>query len=765
MNARQRRIEDPALLRGNIPFVADLHFAGMLEAVVVRSIYAHAMLDVVNVQPALESPGVKTVVTAMDLPSACGPIPMRLSPSSELEAALQYPLARDRVRFVGEPIAVIVAGSRYEAEDARPGVEVRYRPLTATTNVRQAMKNPVLFDTLDSNQVYQHRQYHRLVESKEPDPTLRQLHLSFSIQRHTAMPLETRGLVAVPEDGRITVYGATKVLHFNRRVLAGFLGLDVTAVRLVEVAVGGGFGVRGEFYPEDYLIPWLALRLQRPVRWIEDRLEHLQAANHSRQQEHEVDVSYDDTGRIYHLHDEIIVDTGAYIRTHGVTVPELTQGMLPGPYRWQEVDTQLRVVLTNKTPTGTYRGPGRFEGTFVRERVMDAIASTLHLDPLTVRQKNLLTVDTLPFSHGMQALGEEIVWDSGDYPLALAQAAHLMAKEEFPRRRAAASARGRRRGLGFAMFVEKSGLGPWEDCRVAVDADGRFTCWTGLSTLGQGTMTALTRILAETWGVSASQIRIVHGDTDQVPESHGTFASRATVMGGSAAFYSARTLKSRLQALAAPLLEAHPEDVILTDRGAEVTGVPTVAVSYKDLVEESVRQALPLDVTERFSASAMTYPYGVHGCELEVCPNTGMIQIVRYGVVYDVGRAVDRDLVKDQIVGGVAQGIGGALLEELAYDEQGQLVTGTLMDYLLPGFCDVPEIAVMITEVAPATSNPLGIKGAGEGGAVGVAPAIANALADALNAPPEAFTTLPLRPQDILRWSRMDQLPRKGAKR
>jgi carbon-monoxide dehydrogenase large subunit len=755
-----RRLEDPPLLRGESRFVADLNAPGQVEAVVVRSVHAHARLQKIETAEAEKVPGVIGVWTSADLPKDLGPIPVRLSPAPTLLDALQHPLARQVVRYVGEPVAVVVAENRYRAEDAAAKVMVSYEPLRPLMSVGESLDAGPLFSALSSNVVY-HRQQRKGGPPPDAATSRRRLSLTFRVQRHTAVPLETRGLLAVPEGERLTVYGATKVVHFNHRVLAEMLHMDPAHLRLVEVAVGGGFGVRGEFYPEDYLIPYLARLLGRPVRWVEDRLEHFHATNHSREQQHEVTVTYDDEGRLWSLEDDIWVDNGAYVRTHGVTVPELTQAMLPGPYAWPALDTRLHVVLTNKTPIGTYRGPGRFEGTFVRERLIDAVAASLHLDPLVVRQRNLIPPHAFPYSHGTSALGEDVVFDSGHYEAALTRIAQLMQQDTIDERKRAARARGRLRGLGFAFFVEKSGLGPFEEVRLVLDEEGMLTVYSGLAALGQGTVTTLVTLVQQQVPLPAEHIRVIYGDTDQVPLGYGSFASRGTVMGGNAAYVAARVLRQRILDEAAAFLEASADDVVLDAGGARVAGATHSLVNYQVLARYARANGRPLETREQFRSDAMTYPYGVHGVELDVDPETGTWEWVRYGLVYDVGRAVNRELVCDQLIGGVAQGIGGAALEELAYDADGQLVTASLVDYALPGAPDVPDVEVILTEEAPSSRNPLGIKGAGEGGVVGAAPAIANALADAVGAPPEAFTHLPLTAAEVRRWIRT--LPQDGV--
>lgn len=752
---RIRRVEDPALLRGAGRFVADIRVPGCLEAAIVRSPHAHARLAGVDVARALRLPCVAAAVTAADLPPGLPSIPMRLSPDPRLAKALQPVLARDVVRYVGEPIAVVVAPSRYLAEDAAELVAVDFRPLPAVTEDRGAAQDRTLLHRgLGTNVVYR-----RDLAKGDAEAALRaaprRLTLELSVQRHSGVPIETRGLLAVPEaDGRLTIHGPTKVVHFNREVLAGLLGVAAARLRLVEPDVGGGFGIRGEFYPEDFLVPWLALRLGRPVRWIEDRGEHLRAANHSREQRHVATVGFDESGRLLALRDEIWVDQGAYVRTHGVTVPELTQAMLPGPYDWPAFDLRLRVVLTNKTPAGTYRGPGRFEGTFVRERLMEAMAQEIGLSPNDVRRRNLIADDRFPYAVRTSALGQEIVFDSGRYAPALALAEERLGAQGFAQRREEAQARGLLRGMGWAFFVEKSGLGPHEDAEIELEPDGTFVCRTGLAALGQGTETILAQIAADRLDATVDEVRVVHGDTDLVPQGLGSFASRGTAVGGAAAYVAAQALREKIAMVAAAILEVAPDDVALAPGRAVVRGVPARGVPLREIAAQAVRLGVSLTARHRFEARHMTYPYGVHGAEVEVDPAVGAVRIVRYVVVYDVGRAVNPMLLEGQIVGGVAQGLGGALLEEFAYDAQGQLLSGTFVDYLLPGATEMPEVDVAITEDAPSPHNPLGAKGGGEGGAVGVAPALANALADALRAPPGTLCRLPIRPEEVLRLAK-----------
>jgi carbon-monoxide dehydrogenase large subunit len=405
---------------------------------------------------------------------------------------------------------------------------------------------------------------------------------------------------------------------------------------------------------------------------------------------------------------------------------------------------------------GTYRAPGRFEGTFVRERLIEGIAHVLHLDTTVIRERNFISASQMPYTTGTEGLGEEVVYDSGDYSRLLAIARQRMAWDTFQKRKEDAHKHGRRRGLGWSFFIEKSGLGPWEDARARLDATGQFYCYSGLAALGQGTETILAQLCADRLSIKPEQIRVIHGDTDLVPHGNGSFASRGTATGGIAAYLAAEDLKQLILEVASNYFESSAHDLRLGPEGPFMVGMPTKKITWYQLVIYANELGIELDVSRRYEVSHMTYPYGVHAAEVEVDIETGRIHIERYLIAYDVGRAVNPILVEGQIVGGMAQGLGGALMEDLAYDDTGQLLSGTFMDYLLPGSCEVPDVEVVLTEDAPSRCNPLGIKGCGEGGTTGVGSAIANAVADALDAPPEAFTRLPLRPATVLKWLRQE---------
>jgi carbon-monoxide dehydrogenase large subunit len=761
-----RRKEDQRLLTGRGKYAADFRLPGMLQGAVLRSPHAHARLGAIRSNAALDLPGVVAVVTAQDL-GDMGRIPVRLGPRPSIVACLQPPLARDKVRYVGEPVAFVVAESRYVAEDALELLEVDYEPLATVADARRAVSPgaPVLHEAIDGNVV-------ATLETKRGDAeaALATAHTRvrerFAVQRHTGVPMETRGLSAAFDAGTgvLRLWGVAKVPHFNRRVLADLLGYPEHLIHFVELEVGGGFGIRGEFYPEDLLVPWTAMRLGRPVQWIEDRREHLMAANHSRQQWHETELGFDRDGKIVALVDRFLTDMGGYIRTHGVLVPELTGALLPGPYKIPNYLSEIRCVMTNKTPTGTYRGPGRFECTFVRERLMDIAAAHLQIDPIELRRRNFVTPAEMPYEVGGASLNQRTVYDCGDYASALDKA--LDALDYAGARAVQEEARGQGRyvGIGIAALVEKAGLGPWEYARVEVDATGHVVCYSGVAAVGQGIDTTLAQVCADELHVAPEAITVVHGDSARVPYGVGGFASRGASVALPAAAAAARKVRDKILRVAAATLEAAPEDLVLADNAVHVRGLPDRRATFRELARAAVPGPPGMEpglyASDFFQAPKMTYPYGTHAAMVEVDADTGQVTILRYAIAYDIGKAVNPMIVDGQMIGALAQGIGGALYEELVYDEQGQLLTTTFMDYLMPTAMEMPAVTAMrILEETPTPLNPLGVKGAGEGGSSGCGGAIANAVADALAPLGVSITALPLTPDKLSALIRAAQRP------
>jgi carbon-monoxide dehydrogenase large subunit/6-hydroxypseudooxynicotine dehydrogenase subunit gamma len=542
-------------------------------------------------------------------------------------------------------------------------------------------------------------------------------------------------------------------------VLADLLGHPEHLIHFIELEVGGGFGVRGEFYPEDFLVPWAAMRLGRPVQWIEDRREHLMAANHSRQQYHDVEIGVRRDGTIVALRDRFIADLGAYIRTHGVVVPELTIALLPGPYRIPNYECEALCVMTNKTPTGTYRGPGRYEGTFVRERLIDCVAVELGLDPADVRRRNFIDAGEMPYEVGGASLGQRTVYDCGDYRSAFEQALALADYPALRAEQAEARRRGRYLGIGFGCVLEKAGLGPWEYARVEVDGSGSVVVYSGVAAVGQGIETTLAQVVAEALAVPAEDVTVVHGDSARVPFGIGGFASRGAAVALPAALEAARKVRDKVLMVASSLLEAHTGDLVLESGKVHVRGLPERAVTLRQLARAAVPGPPGMEpglyAAHFFEAPKMTYPYGTHVAAVEVDPATGRVTLRKYVVTYDVGRAINPMIVGGQIAGGLAQGLGGALFEELVYDDQCQPLTTTFMDYLVPTAMEMPEgTTVKILEETPTPLNPLGVKGVGEGGSSGAGAAIANAVADALSPLGVKITELPLAPDRLARLVR-----------
>jgi aerobic carbon-monoxide dehydrogenase large subunit len=768
IGASVKRKEDPRLLAGRGRYVDDVLLPGMVHAMVVRSPHAHAEILRLDAARARALPGVALVATAADL-GAVRRIPVRLGPRPGQEPFLQYPLARHRVRYVGEPLALIVAADRYVAEDAADLIEIEYDQLPSICDTERALApgGIVLHEDGMTNVADK-----LVMTTGRPDEELAgaaiRIRHRFQVQRHSGVPMETRGLVASYDAGSsdLTVWGPTKVPHFNRQVLADLLGIPAHRVRFVEPDVGGGFGVRGEFYPEDFLIPWAAIHLGRPVKWIEDRREHLVATNHSRQQVHDVELGATEDGRIVALVDRICVDMGAFLRTHGVTVPELTAALLPGPYRIPHFRAEVSCVITNKTPTGTYRAPGRYEGTFVRERMLDLLARAVGVDPAEIRRRNFIAPEAMPFRVGTVALGVPTVLDTGAYASALDRA---LTAVDYPRLRAfqsAARAQGRHIGIGLACVVEKAGLGPWEMARVEIDGGGHVVVYSGLTSLGQGTETMLAQICAWALNLAVDDVAVVHGDTAMVPFGGGTFASRGAAVGGSAVLLASWAVKDMLLDRAARALEAARGDLVLEERRVFVRGVPSRGATLEELAAAAVGTEPGLSATRFFQVSGMTYPYGTHAAVVEVDPETGAVALLDYAIAYDVGKAINPMIVDGQLVGGLAQGIGGALLEELPYDAGGQMLATTFMDYLLPTSAEMPKtISIIILEETPTPLNPLGIKGAGEGGTAGAGAAIANAVSDALRPWGCEVAALPLSPDRVLGLIRnpQPQPPTSGA--
>ena len=746
------RKEDWPLVRGGGTFIGDFKRPGMVHAFVLRSPFAHASFTSIDRSAALAAPGVVDVITSAELPSGGRPIPMRQFGAEGSERFLQLPLAKGVVRYSGEPVAVVIADTRYRAEDAAELIAIDYQTLDVVLEPDDAVLPgaPLLQPQAGTNIAGQWAVEQGSWEQATAGADL-VINEVFRVQRHAAVPLETRGLLAEydAESGSLTIWGAAKIPHVNRAILTRMLGWsDESKVRLVELHVGGGFGARGEFYPEDFLIPFAAMRVGKPVVWVEDREENLRSTNHSREQVHRVEMAVKSDGTFLGLRDSIINNTGAYVRTHGMTVPAMSAAMLPGPYSWPAYRADVRSVVTNKTPGGTYRAPGRYEANFVRERMIDIAAHRLNIDPLEIRRRNLIPHASFPYSVGTNYDGHPVIFDSGDYELLLDKALAELDFAGMQRWRSEPATEGRRRGVGFGFFVEKAGPAVREYARVELSESGDVMVYSGSASVGQGVETTLAQVCASHLGIPYDRITVVHGDTAVIPEGMGAFGSRAAMLGGAAVMLASDQIRTRLFEQASELLEAAPEDLVLTPGGVSVSGAPTRRISLPELLKAGggvIRQE------SRFACDLLGYPYGIHAAAVEVDTVSGEVHIHRYAVAYDIGRCINPVLVAGQISGGLAQGIGGALLEEFKYDAGGQPLSASFMDYLLPTSQEVPAVEVLITEDAPSPLNPLGVKGAGEGGTAAVGAAIANAVSDALG---REATELPLNPQRVVDLAR-----------
>ncbi|PYM19295.1 MAG: xanthine dehydrogenase, partial [Candidatus Rokuibacteriota bacterium] len=730
------RREDERLLQGHGSFVGDIVRPGMAHAAILRSPHAHARIARLETGAARTAPGVLDVLTFDDAVALHRPIPMRMSDRGMMERFLQHPLAHGKVRYAGDPVAVVLAEDRYRAEDALERIEIEYEVLPAVVDARAAAEPgaPRLFEAVGTNVVASFDIAYGDIDRamREADVIVRE---TFDVQRHTAVPMETRGIVAEWDAARqvLNVWGMTKVPYWNRGVLAEHLGLPESSVHVFQIDVGGAFGVRGELYPEDFLIPLLAMRSRRPVKWVEDRREHLMAANHSRQQHHEIALALRRDGTILGLHDRFWNDMGGYIRTHGATAPNNTAGYLPGPYRIPNYRADVVLAVTNKTPAGTYRGPGRFEANFVRERIVDVAARAVGVDPAEIRRRHFIPADQMPYEVGTVTLGRKVVYDRADFDRVFTRALDRFGYAAARKEQKLARAQGRYLGIGIAYVVEKSGLGPWECARVTVDPSGKVSVVTGVPSVGQGVETIFAQICADALGVKYEDVTVRYGDTDLLPDGFGAFASRGTVMGGNAVQQAAERVREKIFRVAAHLLEAHADDLELRDGHVNVRGAADRRLSLREIAKAALptpalKAGLPpgLDAVEFYQQEKMTYGHGAHVVMVDVDPSTGRVSIVKYLIEYDIGRQINPRLVDGQIVGGTAQGVGAALLEELAYDRDGQLVTATLMDYLLPTSMEMPPVEVHVSEDDPSPVNPLGVKGAGEDGTVGAGAAIAN---------------------------------------
>jgi len=738
------RLEDFRFVRGRGQYVDDLARNDMLHAAILRSAVAHGRVRAIDVSRAKKVPGVHAVITAADLGDSIPLVPMRLQPMPEFEAFGQPVMARDKVRYVGEALAMVLADSAGVAEDALGAIEVDIDPLPAIANWQSAAKDEtLLFEDKGSNVTMKFRAVLGDADAafKNAPYTRRE---RFSTQRHTALPMEPRGLLAEWDaaSGRLTLSGAAKVLFANRRILAGQLGLAVDAIDMVEYDVGGSFGARGEFYPEDFLIPFAARHVGRPVKWTEDRREHLMTMNHAREAACDVEIACARDGTILGLRGHGFVDMGAYMRTNGAVGARNIAQFMSGPYRIPNIDLDVSLLLTNKTPVGTYRGPGRFETDFFRERLLDMAARDLGIDQVEFRRRNLVREADMPYRVATIAPFEsKDELDSGDYQVTLERCLAEFGWAEKEKLKGKLID-GRYHGLAVCCFIEGGAAGPKESARLVLETNGTLTVYMGSSGVGQGLETAFAQIAADAMDMPMDRINhVFHGSTAYVSDGYGSYHSRSIVMGGSAVLDAATKLRQAMSAEAARRLNCGAAEVALADGRA--TAPDGKSVSWAELAPE------PLSVEGAFSNHKHTWAYGAHAAHVAVDPKTGAIALIDYVAVENCGRMINPLTLKGQLVGAVVQGLGGAFMEHLAYDDNGQLLTGSLADYLIPTASDFPKIRGFVMESHPSPINPLGAKGAGEGGIISVGGVIANAVADALSSLGVEPRDLPLSPSRV----------------
>jgi aerobic carbon-monoxide dehydrogenase large subunit len=752
------RREDARLLSGRGRYVDDVHLDGMLHAALFRSSRAHGRVRSIDVAAASAVPGVTGVFTHADFGAALKPIRPRIAAMPGFEHFLQLPLATDKVRYVGEPLAVVVAATPYIAEDAASLISADIEDLPPVLTWEQAGDRSVLIhDGAGTNTSSTE------VGRGDADAAFKAAYYvrreRFTVHRHTAVPLEARGLVAAWDgaETRMTVFGITKVPFFNRSMLASMLDLPEASVVMKVADAGGGFGVRGEFYPEDFLIPAIARRLDRPVKWIEDRREHFLATNHSREATCDLEIACDREGIIIGLRGEVAIDIGAYARGTGGTSPTRCAQFLPGPYRIPNFACKVNAYVSNKTPSGTYRGPGRVEANFFRERLIDIAAADLGIDAADIRHRNFVRPQEMPFSIGRLVTYEEPAeFDSGDFGAVLEQA---LKEIGWPSK---ADIQGREidgwyHGIGFASFVESSAGGSKEKARIRLASNGTLDVYVGATSSGQGHETVFAQVCADELQILPDGIRVICASTDELEEGFGTWHSRSAVMSGNAVRTTAHAFVDRIRPIASDYF-GRPNVAIEWQGGLFHRSDTDARVDLATLASFSAARGETIDVTGTFDYTGMKpFSYGTHAAHVAVDPRTGRVKLIDFIAIEDIGRVLNPLIAHGQALGAIVQGLGGTFMEHLRYDEDGQLLTASLADYLLPTAADFPAIRGKFMELALAPGNPLGVKGAGEGGIVAVAAAVTNAVSAALSSFGVQVLSLPISPPSVWRLIRSSQ--------
>jgi carbon-monoxide dehydrogenase large subunit len=769
IGAPVRRREDPELITGTGSYVDDLPSTGVLHMYVVRSPHGHARIQGIETARVREADGVVAVLTGADIvPMLKAPLPVTVWFVPDKKAPAQYPIATDRVRYLGEPVAIVLARSRAAAEDAAERIDVRYEPLPAVTDLGKAMQPgaPLVHDELGSNFSYDSKFGSGDIEAAFREAEVRVTQRLVE-QRLFPVAIEPRAVLA---DYRafgktLSVWSSTQIPHFLKVFLAVILGIPEQSVRVIAPDVGGGFGSKIRIYSEEVLAAAASLKLGQPVKWVGDRTEDLRATTHGRAQLFDVEVGARKDGTLLGLRVTQYLDLGAYVGMFG-TFQAVAMLIVEGVYRWKAFAGRSVGVFTNTTPTDPYRGAGRPEATHVIERAIDLVAREIGLDPADLRRKNFIPRDEFPYTNRAG-----LAYDSGDYGPALEKALDMAGYRELRRQQPELRKRGKYLGAGISTYIEICGGGPaaatapnagvglWGSGVVRLRFTGKAEVIVGSSPHGQGHETPFAQIVADVLGLPLEDVEVIHGDTALGPMGMDTYGSRSLAVEGMAAYHSAVKVREKARKLAAHLLEAAEDDVVYEGGRAYVKGTPSKAKTIQELTVAAYQaNNLPkgmepsLEATTFYDPTNFTYPFGAHVCVVEVDGETGAARVVKYVAVDDCGRRINPLVVDGQIHGGVAQGIGQALFEEVIYDPSGQLKTGTLVDYMIPSAADLPRFDTAET-VTPSPVNPLGVKGVGEAGTIAASPAVINAVVDALQPFGVKDVDMPASPQKL--WQLM----------
>ena len=778
IGAPLRRVEDRRFLTGRGRFVADIDLPGALACALVRSPHAHAAIRRIDTAAALASSGVIAVLTGADM-AADGMAPMRplwLVRSRDGSAMAEPPrfaLARERVRHVGEPVAAVIAESLAQALDAAERVEVAYEPLPAVTDARdaQAAGAPQLHASAPGNVCFRWAKGDEAAVAAAFRSAPHTVAIDLVNNRLVGAAIEPRAVIATaePDGGKLTLYTSTQAPHHIRRQVTEQLGIPESALRVVSPDVGGGFGYKGKLYPEEGIVAWAARRLGRPVRWVATRAESFVADNQARDHLTHAELAFDDEGHFLALRVATFANLGAYVSTFGAAIPSaIYSALFAGGYRTPAIFIESTGIFTNTTPTDAFRGAGRPEACYVLERLADGAAGKLGIDRAEIRRRNLIPPTAMPYK---TPIGP--TYDCGDFPKVFDRTLALAAYEGFPKRRTEAARRGRLRGIGMACYVESSGVAPsrfagvngarvgfYEAASIRVEPDGAVRAMLGTHNHGQGHATTFAQILSSRLGVPVENVEVVEGDTDAVPHGTGTFGSRSIAVGGCALDRAADKIVAKGKLIAAHLMEAAAGDVDFND-GAFVIAGTDRRVSFAEVAQAAyVPHNFPLETVEPglqetavYDPPSFAFSNGAHVCELEIDPDTGRIELVGFWGVDDVGTVINPMIVDGQIHGGVAQGLGQALLEHCAYDGGGQLVSGSFMDYAVARADDLPLFVTECDESQPCTHNPLGAKGCGEAGSIGAPAAVVSAALDALAPLGVTHLEMPLTSEQV--WRRI----------